>query len=352
MSQFASRTAANSATWLLLIHQIPPKPDYFRVKIWRRLQTLGSVAIKNSVYALPNTEQAHEDFQWIVREILAGGGEAMVCNAELIDGLSDDQVVKMFRVARDIDYKEITEQAKKLAASPIASGKKARLTIERRSEMLKQLQRLKRRLLEISAIDFFKASGRTEAEKRIASAETKLRDHSRPTSKQTESPQRLQEYHATTWITRKGIHVDRMASAWLIRRFVDSAAQFNFVEPQGYRPKPGEIRFDMFEAEFTHEGNNCTFEVICNHFGLTDPAVRLIADIVHDIDLKDSKYGREETPGISRVIAGIAMNHKEDEVRLERGRALFDDLYECIHRQGNIESKRRDGSASRKSKPA
>lgn len=350
MNQAELKSPNHAGRWLLLIHQIPPKPDYFRVKIWRRLQNLGAVAIKNSVYALPNTEQGHEDFQWIVREILAGGGEAMVCNAELVDGLSDEQVMKMFRTARDADYKEIIQQVKTLAASPIAHGKNARPVAERRAENFKQLQRLKRRLAEISAIDFFEAASRDEAEKRITTVEEKLQAHSRPISQRTETTPRSQEYHGGTWITRKGIHVDRISSAWLIRRFIDSEAQFKFVDPQGYRPEPGEVRFDMFDAEFTHEGNNCTFEVLYNHFGLTDPALRLIADIVHDIDLKDSKFGREETRGISRVIAGIAMNHKEDEVRLERGLALFDDLYECIHRQGAIGRRPRSGRASRKKK--
>jgi hypothetical protein len=349
MNNLELRSPNNAGRWLLLIHQIPPKPAYFRVKIWRRLQVLGAVAIKNSVYALPNTEQGHEDFQWTVREILAGGGEAMVCNAELVDGLSDEQVVKMFRSARGADYKEVLQEVKKLAAGPLANGKSAQPAAERRTETFKQLQRLKRRLAEISAIDFFEAASREEAEKRITALEEKLQSHIRPISKQTATPTRSQQYHGGTWITRKGIHVDRIASAWLIRRFLDSAAKFKFVEPQGYRPEPGEVRFDMFDAEFTHEGNNCTFEVLCNYFGLTDPALRLIADVVHDIDLKDSKFGREETRGISRVIAGIAMSHKEDEVRLERGFALFDDLYECLHRQGsNVPRRHRGRGVSRK----
>jgi hypothetical protein len=339
----------NAARWLLLIHQIPPKPDYFRVKIWRRLQTLGAVAIKNSVYALPNTDPAHEDFQWTVREILAGGGEAMVCTAELIDGLSDEQVVKMFRTARDADYREIIEQAKKLTATPTANRTKGRLALERRSEIVAQLQKLKRRVAEVSAIDFFQGAGRGEAEKRIANLEERMRANNRQGSQPTGPHERLKKYHSGTWVTRKGIHVDRMGSGWLIRRFIDSASQFKFVEPQGYRPDAGEVRFDMFDAEFTHEGTNCTFEVLCNYFGLADdPAIRLIADIVHDIDLKESQYGREETAGISRVIAGIAMNHQEDETRLQRGFALFDDLYECIHRQGVTVSRHRAVRPKRK----
>lgn len=322
--------------WLLLIHQIPPKPDYFRVKIWRRLQRLGAVAIKNSVYALPDSEQTREDFQWTLAEIVAGGGEAMVCGAHLIDGLSNSQVKKMFQGARDRDYKQISDEAKKLAA--MASKKD--IKYEQRAEVMTQLTRLKKRLAENQSIDFFGAPNRKSAESATASVEALLRRpkvskegrESRPSSSSPVSD-RQNEYTGRTWVTRKGIHIDRMASAWLIRRFIDQTAQFKFVPPEGYQPQPGEIRFDMFEAEFTHRGDHCTFEVLCEHFGLNDPALRVIAEIVHDIDLKDSKYGRQDTPGISRVIAGIAVNHKEDEERLSRGNAVFEDLYEWFRRQ-------------------
>lgn len=136
-----------------------------------------------------------------------------------------------------------------------------------------------------------------------------------------------------TWVTRKGIHVDRMASAWLIRRFIDPAARFKYVASKGYRPEPGELRFDMFEAEFTHAGDSCTFEVLLEHFNLDDHALRLIAEIVHDIDLKDTKFDREEAAGIDRLIAGIAMAHKEDEERLAKALPVFDGLYEYYRRK-------------------
>ncbi|HET8541097.1 MAG TPA: chromate resistance protein ChrB domain-containing protein [Anaeromyxobacter sp.] len=132
-------------------------------------------------------------------------------------------------------------------------------------------------------------------------------------------------------MTRTGIKVDRMASAWLVRRFIDPEARFKFVPAKGYVPAEGELRFDMFEAEFTHEGDLCTFEVLVRRFGLADPALRAIGEIVHDIDLKDAKYGREEAAGIGRLVAGIAAAHAGDEARLERGAALFDDLY-AVHR--------------------
>ena len=142
---------------------------------------------------------------------------------------------------------------------------------------------------------------------------------------------RREEYRNRTWVTRSGVRVDRMASAWLIRKFIDPRARFKFVPAHGYQPQQGELRFDMFEGEFTHDGHLCTFEVLLDRFGLGDPALRVIAEIVHDIDVKDARYAREEAPGMARVVAGIAAAHADDEVRLERGAALFEDLY-TLHR--------------------
>ena len=130
-----------------------------------------------------------------------------------------------------------------------------------------------------------------------------------------------------TWVTRRGVQIDRIASAWLIRRFIDERARFKFVPSSGYRPEPGELRFDMFEGEFTHKGDRCTFEVLIDHGSLADPALKAIAEIIHDIDLKDDKYGREEVAGVRSLIAGIASSSTDDEQRLARGSALLDDLY-------------------------
>jgi hypothetical protein len=124
-----------------------------------------------------------------------------------------------------------------------------------------------------------------------------------------------------------------MASAWLIRRFIDKDARFKFVPGKAYRPEAGELRFDMFEAEFTHEGDRCTFEVLLQRFGLSEPALKQVAEIVHDIDLKDGKFGREDALGVDRLIAGIAMANPEDEKRLAEGSAVFNNLYEYFKRK-------------------
>jgi hypothetical protein len=318
--------------WLLLIHQIPPKPDYFRVKIWRRLQRLGAVAIKNSVYVLPKSDQTQEDFQWVLREIVEGGGEASLCEARFVEGLSDVQVEGLFQAARSAEYDQITDEARRLAEIPLPEGQ---IEDSRRTQSEIDLARLKRRLAEVVAIDFFGAPGREAAEGLVSGIEARM--HNKRSGKELgkAAATRREDLQGKTWVTRKGIHVDRMASAWFIRRFIDSDASFKFVPPKGYKPLPDEFRFDMFEAEFTHEGDRCSLEVLIERTGVNDPALSLIAEIVHDIDLKDSKFGRQETIGIERLIAGIAMAHKDDENRLARGAAVFDDLYEYFRRKSS-----------------
>jgi hypothetical protein len=324
--------ALNEGRWLLLIHQLPPKPDYFRVKIWRRLQRLGAVAIKNSVYVLPRNDQTQEDFQWVLREIVEGSGEASMCEASFVDGLSNEQVEGLFQTARETDYRQLADEARQLQKTP---SPKKQIEDNRRTQIEINLGRLKRRLAEIVAVDFFGAPGREAVEGLVSGIEARM--HEKRSGKRVVgvSKARRESLMGKTWVTRKGIHVDRMASAWFVRRFVDAEASFKFVPPKGYKPLPDEIRFDMFEAEFTHEGDHCTLEVLIERTGHNEPALGPIAEIVHDIDLKDSKFGRQETTGIDRLIAGVAMAHKDDENRLARGAAVFDDLYEYFKRKGS-----------------
>src|SRR5215468_4458961 len=277
------------------MHQLPPKPVGLRVKVWRRLQQQGAIAIKNSVYALPLSDAAREDFQWLAREITESGGEATVCAAELVEGLTDAQVQALFNAARDVQYAEITSEARRLAAAGGRRKKDGAWPLE--------VSKLRKRLEEVVAIDFLGASGRMAAEALVVRLERLLAERSAPSSalpgaSETSAPREAE------WVTRRGIHVDRMASAWLIRRFIDPAARLRFVDPRSYRHQPGELRFDMFEAEYTHEGELCTFEVLLSRFGLDSAALRALGEIVHDVDLKDSKFARPETPGFERVIAG------------------------------------------------
>jgi hypothetical protein len=311
---------ASESRWLLLLHQIPPKPAYFRVKIWRRLQRLGAIAIKNSVYALPKNDETQEDFQWVLREIVEGGGDGSICEARFVDGLTEEQVEAMFHAARDADYLQLAEDARHLAEGlPDSIG---------RTQIEAEIAKLERRLSEITKIDYFGAPGREAAEGLLASLEGEVRMRIEEKANAAPVPNdRPESFRGRTWVTRKGIHVDRIASAWLIRRFIDSEARFKFVPAKGYKPEKGELRFDMFEAEYTHEGDRCTFEVLVERFALDQPALRAIAEIVHDIDLKDAKFGRDDAAGFEHLIAGICLGQRDDEARLGRGAAALDDLY-------------------------
>jgi len=283
------------------------------VKVRRRLERLGALPVKSSVYVLPHRLDTLEDFQWLAREIVAEGGEASLCAASFLSGISDDGLVASFRAARASDYAEIAGAAGALERD----GADAVLV------------RLARRLTAVAGIDYFESPARYPAEQALKAAEERVRgtsahDAPRAANAPTEFVQ------GRTWITRAGVFVDRIASAWLIRRFIDREARFAFVTDARYRAEAGEVRFDMFNAEYTHEGDRCTFEVLLARFGLQEPALATLGEIVHDIDLKDEKYGRPETAGVAAVLRGIASMTDDDAARLERGGALFDGLYATL----------------------
>jgi hypothetical protein len=303
----------SSTPWLLLIHQIPPKPDYLRVKVRRRLQRLGAVALKSTVYVLPNRAETVEDFEWVRREIEADGGDATLCTASFVGGLSDAEVESLFRTAPDADYADLTSAARDAAESTVSTVGRA------------EVARLRHRLDEIARTDFFGAAGRADAEQAVGRLEAQI---ARPTTRAVARGDDGEGVRGRTWVTREGVFVDRIASAWLIRRFIDPDATFKFVGGRSYRPQPDELRFDMYQAEYTHEGDRCTFETLLDRFDLEDdPALGAIAEIVHDIDIKDEKFGREEAAGVAIVLGGISRTHARDADRLRQGAAVFDGLY-------------------------
>ncbi len=317
---------ADDTPWLLLIHQVPPKPDYLRVKIGRRLQRIGAVAVKNSVYVLPYRPSSLEDFQWIRTEIVDSGGEASICQAAFVDGLTDAYIEQIFRDASDANYAEVAEAARQLrstmrrgAPDPVRSSA-ARVDDD--------LARLRKRFATIATTDFFEAPGRAMAEEALRSIADALTP---PQSADSVAPRAARtEYRGKTWVTRKGVFIDRMSSAWLIRRFIDRDARFKFVANVKYKPVRSELRFDMFEGEFTHEADRCTFENLLDRFHLDDAALRAIGEIVHDIDMKDEKFTREDAAGIERVFAGIAAASTDDMTRVDRASQILDDLYSLI----------------------
>lgn len=311
---------AEGAPWLLLLYQLPPKPAYLRVKIWRRLQALGAIAIRGSAYALPDRGRAREDLQWLCEEIAAAGGEPALCETRLLAGLDDAQLHAQFRDARAAAYDALrADVAALLEASRRQDGPPPDARTRR--------ARLRRRFDDIVAQDFFASSARVPCADMLARLEAALRP--KHETNPTIPPVGDRRPRGAVWVTRADVHIDRIASAWLIRRFVDPGARFRFVA-EGEAPRPGEIRFDMWQAEFTHEGDRCTFEVLCARFAPADAALAAIGEIVHDIDLKDERHGRPETAGIARLVDGLALDVAEDAERLIRSAALFDGLYAAL----------------------
>jgi hypothetical protein len=325
-AEVVSGERTRGRVWLVLFHQIPPKPDYLRVKIGRRLRELGAVALKNTVYVLPAGAPFRERLAPIVREILERGGEAVAGETRLVAGMSDEGLEDRFREARDAEYAEVTEETRRLVGA-LRTGRPAK---EARAGV-RTLARLERRFQRIVTLDRFGAGGRDGAAEWLSLATDLVAGVETTAGAGTIAPE---PPRGATWVTRAGIMVDRMASSWLIRRFIDPAARFKFVTRRGYRPGRNEIRFDMAGAEFTHADGRCTFEVLVDRFRLRDSGLKPIAEMVHDLDLADHRYGRAETSGLARMVTGIALATADDGARLLQGAMVFDGLYESFRKQG------------------
>jgi hypothetical protein len=319
---------AEQYRWLVLFHQLPPKPAYMRVKVWRRLQALGAVIVKNSVYVLPQSEAARESLLQLLHEIRNQNGEAAICEAEFIAGASDADIIKLFQNARDEDYEALAKEIDEAARS-WTSGANGPLPVWS-PEVRTQLTKFHKRWNEIQAIDYFSAPAGRAVETTLQNLEASWKVGERRSDEQA----RLSNFSGRTWVTRKGIGVDRIASAWLIRRFIDQRAKFKFIDAKTYVQQPAELRFDMNEAEFTHIGDMCTFEVLVQQTKLDSyPALKALAEIIHELDLKDGKYNRPEAAGIGLLLEGIVAQNTSDPERLARGTDLFENLYRQFDRQ-------------------
>lgn len=317
--------------WYFLIHQLPPKPIYLRAKIRQRLARVGAVTLKNSVYVLPHTDECLEDFQWIAQEAIAGGGEAHVSEGDFIGKGIDDQIVSRFQSDRNADFAALTADMQ-----PVLVRLRRQSALPADEEAASSLKRFQKRFAEISEIDFFESPNRQKAEALIDEIKDRISKTSAPPSRRLGGSKPLVE---RTWVTRRGIHIDRIASAWLVRRFIDPNAKFRFVDPGKEPVRDGEVGFDMVGAEFTHEGDRCTFEALIGRFGIADRALSAVGEIVHDIDLKDGKFGRPEAKGVDQLLLGIVLSHEDDESRLERGLVFFDDLYHSFRGRLEIQTK-------------
>jgi len=304
--------------WLLLGHQLPTSSSNARVKTWRRLQQIGAVPARNSVYVLPNTDQCREDFEWIRTEIVALGGEATVFAADAISERGTDDIVSTFRNTREQEYRALKTEIDRFVSG---SHAKRRTRARADGQTMRSLRVLRDRLSAIERIDFFDAPGRAETAAALARLEQTMSAQPR-ISTSTQALLSAMSFHGRRWVTRPRPGVDRMASAWLIRRFIDPNATFAFTN----RPEGADVPFDMYTGEFSHQGEACTFEVLAERFGLTSPAVIKVGRVVHDLDMKDSKYGDPEVPAVGRLVEGLRASHGDDAALLEQGIAMFEAL--------------------------
>jgi hypothetical protein len=307
----------SDAPWLLLFHQLPSRPPYLRVKIWRLLRDAGAVMVRNCAYVLPATPESREAFGKIRRDIEHGRGQAVLASAHFVEGLADGEIRALFNKARNADYAALEKQLRVLAQT----GKRKP---SRGDDIRARLERLGQRLAHIRALDFFQASGHQAVEALLS----RLEHDPIVTGTPPGAPSERKAVRRRTWVTRRNIHVDRIACAWLIGRFIDPEAVFKFTAGKRYRPLPGELRFDMADAEFTHEGDKCSFEVLLERLGPSDAALHAIGEIIHDLDIRDGKFGRPESAAVAEAIDDICRTQPGDSGRIGRGGVLFDGLYE------------------------
>jgi hypothetical protein len=307
----------SSQNWLLLLYALPARQGASRVSLWRQLKKSGAVALKNSSYVLPDEPRHRERFQWLAQQVREGGGDATLVYATDIEGTSDAEIVRMFNAARAEDYTAFVAEIEAVIA---ANRHKAGETFAA------DLERFATRFEEIRQLDYFNAPQAEEARMQLERAR-KLH------AKKNRTPATLssKRFFGRTWLTRPRPEIDRVGSAWLIRRFIDPKARFVFASNPKQHPEA--VPYDMADVEFSHHGDDCTFETLVKRFALDDPALEQIAEMVHAADIDDGKYARTEAIGIDRVLKGWGRLGLSDEALLEKGGACFDGLYEFLRKK-------------------
>jgi hypothetical protein len=304
--------------WLLLAHQLPANPSNLRVKTWRRLQDLGAIAIKQAVYALPDSPASREDCEWLRVEIEGLGGEAVVFSANHLDADSEAALIEEFRRHRQGLYSDLSTELQRLLTKAGRRG----------DAQPRDVSRLRQRFQAIERIDFFGSAGRDRVASLLAALDAKR--SSGPRSAQAA------DHHATfrgrLWVTRPRPGVDRMSSAWLIRRFIDPKASFAFVTDAKAAPADA-VPFDMYGAGFGHEGDRCTFETLLLTFDINDRAAARLSEVVHDLDLKDRKFAAPEAATLGAAIDGLQLSCPDDDQLLEQGIILFEAIYRSFSQQ-------------------
>jgi len=303
--------------WLILVHQLPARPSNLRVRIWRRLQQVGAVVLRNSLYVLPVTDEAREDFNWVREEIRTAGGQVSVLEASAVDGYTDQELVDQFRRLR-------TSASEELAKAIRDVGRRDTKLERGAADIARVLRGMRERFGVIQARDYFAAPGRDLVDKALNEAMRAGADG--PDTRQADRALRAKDFRGRTWITRPRPGIDRFASAWCIRRFVDVKAKFGFSDSS--RPlRAGQIPYDLPEVEFGHHGSHCTLETLVHRFGIEDAGLDPLLRVVHDLDFKESRYGMPECAAVARLVDGLRARFNDDAELLEQGIVMIDALH-------------------------
>ena len=316
-------------TWLLFFYSVPSKPVSNRMRVWRRLARVGAIQLKGAVYILPYNDEHYELFQWLVSEVTSMKGDASFVKIQKIETLKDEEIVELFNQQREGDYHDIERRLEELERKVSSTIKGA--GIQDIKKISEQFNKHLKEFEEVRRIDFFSSKAGKDMKKKIMDIEKDIKRVSGFRVKEKERTivlRHIEDYKERTWITRKKPFVDRIASAWLIKGFIDEKAVFKFIQEDEEETldKHG-ISFDIRGGEFTHTGNLCTFEVLIKSFGLKNKAIKKIAEIVHEIDIKDDRYENPESKGIEEILQGIRKIAKNDAQALEKGIEVFEMLY-------------------------
>ena len=316
MSQRATSVSQHtSVSWLFLLFNLPAKHSSERVKVWRRLKKFGAVQLKTSTYVLPDEPVHYERFQWLAKEIDDTGGEATLVRVKDIEGMPYAAVVALFNEVRARDYDEIAEPLTQL----IKNRKARKIPAD---VFIVETEKIQKRFQEIQEIDYFQSARGEDLRTLFQKVEALGLPKKKP---ETMARLRVEDYRGKTWLTRPHPEIDRVGSAWLILRFIDPGAKFVFANTPAAAPDA--IPYDMFEVEFSHHADHCTFETLIERFGIRDRTVLRIAELIHDADLEDDKFHRTEGFGVEQIFKGWAKQGLTDQQILTKGGECFDALY-------------------------
>ncbi len=324
--------------WLFLVHHA--KGSAARVRFWRLTKRIGALLYRNSVYVLPYSRERLEDFQWLCQQIRDAKGSASVFAAEAKDKAEDLSLQKQFLLSREREYVELDKEVKSFAEQFGHPGNRPPLTGAQLNRVESRLSRLEETYQSIERVDFShhpmgRSLGANLRRLRAVFSTSRLQAGTSATALKHHASA---DFRGSVWVTRPHIHIDRLCSAWLIKRFIDTRARFVFA-PEAKFPSAA-IPFDVFGAEFSHQGDRCTFETLLEVFRVKDRALSDIAELVHDIDLKDGKFHRPESAGLDMIVRSLSEHFRDDARTLELGSRLLDAMYGRLSGKGGKNASR------------